>query len=161
MSVTVRTPEVGRGSGAQRLFAAVGVLLATGVVGVLVGPLGAFVAVGVGVGGYLFGWAVAFAVGQVVLVGLLPLDVPLEYFALAEAGLCFVLLAGLARRTDLLASLLATLVVSALIGGGTWLTFRTTGSLWVTGGLLVGGIALAVYTGHRYERVRLGLVGRE
>lgn len=161
MSATVRATGVDRHPRVRRSLAALGVLVATATTVLLVGPLGLLVAVAVGAGQYLFGTAVAFALGQVVLVGLLPFDGPVTDFALAEAGLCLVLVSGLVDHAEPLRSVVATLVAGIAVGGLTWLVFRTTDSVPLTGGALVAGLALVLYAAHRYERVRLGLVERE
>ena len=141
-----------------RALAVLGTLVATAAVGVVVGPLGVLVAVGVGIARYLAAATTAFAAGQIVLVALYPTEGPLALLVLAEIGLSCVLLAPVVDHDEPGRATVATLVAGVALGGTAWVALRSTEGVWAGASMLVVGTAIVAYGLHRYERVRLGLV---
>ena len=141
-----------------RALAVLGTLVATAAVGVVVGPLGVLVAVGVGFARYLAAATTAFAAGQIVLVALYPTEGPLALLVLAEIGLSCVLLAPVVDHDEPGRATVATLVAGVALGGTAWAALRSTEGVWAGASVLVVGTAVVAYGLHRYERVRLGLV---
>ena len=153
---TQHSEHVGH-SPVERALAVLGTLVATAAVGVVVGPLGVLVAVGVGIARYLAA-TTAFAAGQIVLVALYPTEGPLALLVLAEIGLSCVLLAPVVDRDEPGRATVATLVAGVALGGTAWAALRSAEGVWVGASAIVVGTAIAAYGLHRYERVRLGLV---
>ncbi|WP_049902589.1 hypothetical protein [Halococcus agarilyticus] len=143
----------------RKALATLGTFVATIATGVVVGPLGVLVAVGVGSAQYLVSTTAAFATGQIVLGALYPSEGPLPFLVLAEVGLFGVLSSAAVDRYGPERLLVASLVAGVAIGGSGWLALRSTATIWIAAGVIVVGTALVGYGLHRYERVRLELVG--
>lgn len=130
------------------VIATVGLVLPTGTVGAATGL------------GLILAWfavsiEVAFALGQLALVWLGPDTGPA--FALAHLGLIAVLAGALLRTERPMRTAAGFALAAAGLVGLAWLTHRTTASVPLAAGLLVGAAGLALYITHRYQRVRLGL----
>ena len=158
MSADTQHSEHAGHSPVGRALAVLGTLVATAAVGVVVGPLGVLVAVGVGIARYLAAATTAFAAGQIVLVALYPTEGPLALLALAEVGLSCVLLASVLGRDEPGRAIVATLIAGVALGGTAWVALRSTEGVWAGTSAVVAGTATVAYGLHRYERVRLGLV---
>lgn len=153
-----QTTSVGsdRQSVISRGLAAFGVLVATAVLVAVAGPFGIALAFLTGSVWYLVSSPVAFAVGQLVFVALMP-ERTLALFFLGQAGLAMFLLGPIVDDDHSLRAVVALLAGGALLGAMTWLGLLT-GELWIGAVvLLASGVAIG-YLMHRYERVRLGLV---
>lgn len=127
---------------------------------VALGPLGLGVAVAVAVVLVSVSPVYAYAVGQlgfVILATTVHGDVPVAGVGAAQVGLGAVLAATLLDRWPFRTAALAVgvLVVSA-VGLGAAAAVEP---LWHGAAILAGLYAVLAYTLHRYELVRLGLVG--
>lgn len=131
-------------------------LIATAALIAAGGPAGIALALLTGGVWYLTSPPVAFAVGQLVFVVLLP-ETTLGLVFLGQAGLILVLLSSTVDDAHSLRAVVALLVSGTGLGAMAWLGLLT-GELW-TGAIVLFVSALAIgYLMHRYERVRLGLV---
>lgn len=148
--------DIGHRPVAHQLVALAGVLLASGVLLAVAGPIGATLAITVGIAWYLFPPYVAFATGQVVFIVLLPETESLLPLVLGEAGLCGVLFASVFGR-GLVRAGIGLLGFGVVLGTVTWLGVSA-GGLWLGMVALVCSVGSVAYIGHRYGRVRLGLV---
>lgn len=137
-------------------LAALGVLIATAALTTAVGPFGTVLAVLTGIVWYLTSPPIAFAVGQLVFVILLP-ESAFGLFFLGQAGLILLLFSSVIDDKHSLRAIVALLTSGAVLGATAWLGLRT-GKLWV-GAIVLLVVTLTIgYLMHRYERVRLGLV---
>lgn len=158
MNDETRTADSGSRPSIRRALAAIGTLVATIAVGIVVGPLGALVAIGVGGAQYLVSTTAAFATGQIVLAALFPSGGSLVALVLAEVGLLCVLCSTAVEHHAPVRSIGAALVAGVTIGGSGWLAYRSSATVWIGAGVIVATTALVAYGLHRYERVQLGLV---
>lgn len=104
---------------------------------------------------------VAFAVGHVGLPAVVPGDVPLIEFAPIEVGLVALLLGSLAGAVSPHRALAVSLAALAVVWGLAFGTIELTGSLLAGSVVLVAVGGAATSLGHRYGRLRLGLLGGE
>ena len=81
--------------------------------------------------------------------------------ALAAAGGLGILLADVARRTDLGSAIVALASAATLLGGTVAAALAAGASLLAAGAALVLAGATLIYATHRYELVRMGLVDGE
>ena len=158
MSVTTHDPTAPPASRLARIVAGFGTLVATLAALVAVGPLAALVAVAVGGALFFASTTAAFALGQVVLVALVPADGALAVLAIAELGLLVVLCSPAVDHHDPGRLLVASLLAGLAVGAIGWLTLRASRGIWPAAGALVVATAFLAYGIHRYERVTLGLV---
>ncbi|WP_160135409.1 hypothetical protein [Halococcus salsus] len=158
MSVTFHESNIPQSSRIARALALLGTLVATLAVGVAVGPLSILVAAGVASALYFVSTTAAFALGQVVLVALVPPSGALALVVLAEIGLLAVLCSTAVDHHDTGRLLVASLLAGLAIGATGWLGLRTSQAVWVAAGALAIATAFLTYGIHRYERVTLGLV---
>ncbi|EMA51902.1 hypothetical protein C448_00360 [Halococcus morrhuae DSM 1307] len=158
MSVPTDEPTAPPVSRLARALAVLGALVATLAVGVAVGPLAALMIVAVGGALLLASTTAAFALGQVVLVALVPPGGALAIFAIAEIGLLGVLCSPAVDHHDPGRLLVASLLAGLAVGATGWLTLRSSQAVWPAAGALVVTTAFLAYGIHRYERVTLGLV---
>jgi hypothetical protein len=158
MSVTTHDPTAAPTSRLARTVAGLGTLVTTLAVGVAVGPLAALMIVAVG-GTLLFAsTTAAFALGQIVLVALVPPGGTLAVLVIAEIGLLSVLCSPAVDHHDPGRLLVASLLAGLAVGATGWLTLRSSQGVWPAAGVLVVATAFLAYGIHRYERVTLGLV---
>jgi hypothetical protein len=133
-------------------------VVATLAVGVAVGPLGILMAVGIASAYYLVSTTAAFALGQVILVALVPFEGALAVLVLAEGGLLGVLFSTTVDHDDPARLLVASLLAGLAIGATGWLGLQAGQTVWIAAGTLAVATAFLSYGIHRYERVTLGLV---
>lgn len=158
MSVTLHGSNTPHLSWTARAFAALGTFVATLAVGVAVGPLAALMIVAVGGALLLASTTAAFALGQVVLVALVPPGGAFAILVIAEIGLLGVLCSPAVDHHDPGRLLVASLLAGLAVGATGWLTLRSSQGVWPAAGVLVVVTAFLAYGIHRYERVTLGLV---
>lgn len=158
MSVTLPESNTSHPSRIAKVLAAFGALVATLAVGVAVGPLGVLMAAGVASAYYVVSTTAAFALGQVILVALIPSEGIFVILVLAEIGLLGVLFSTTVDHNDSARLLVASLLAGLVIGATGWLAFRASQTVWVAASALVLATAFFAYGIHRYERVTLGLV---
>lgn len=158
MSVSTDEPNAAPASRLSRALAVLGTLVATLAVGVAVGPLAVLVIVAVGGTLFFASTTAAFALGQVVLVALVPPGGALAILVIAEIGLLGVLCSPAVDHHDPGRLLVASLLAGLAVGAIGWLTLRSSQAVWLAAGALVVATAFLAYGIHRYERVTLGLV---
>ncbi len=158
MSVTFHEPNAPRLSRIAKVVAALGTLVATLAVGVAVGPLGVLMAAGLVSALYFISTTAAFALGQVVLVALVPASGAFAILVLAEIGLLGVLFSTAVDHHDPARLLVVSLLAGLVIGSIGWLGFQASQTVWIVAGALALATAFFAYGIHRYERVMLGLV---
>jgi hypothetical protein len=158
MSVTTYQPNAAPTSRLTKTVAVLGMLVTTLAIGVAAGPLAILMIIAVG-GSLLFAsTTAAFALGQVVLVALVPPGGTLAVLALAEIGLFGVVCSPASDHHDPGRLLVASLLAGLAIGAIGWLTLRSSQGVWIAAGAIVVVTAFLAYGIHRYERVTLGLV---
>lgn len=158
MSATTHQSNSANASRLHRACAALGTLVATLAVGVAVGPLAILVAVAIGIALILVSTTAAFALGQVVLVALVPPDGAPIILVLAEIGLLGVLFSTIINHYDPARLLVASLLAGLAVGATGWLLFWMNQTVWIAASAVVITTAFVAYGIHRYERVTLGLV---
>ena len=158
MSVTLPESNTFHPSRIAKAVTAFGTLVATLAVGVAVGPLGILMAVGVASAYYVVSATAAFALGQVILVALVPSGGIFVILVLAEIGLLGVLCSTIVDHGDSARLLVASVLAGLAIGAIGWLSFQTSQAVWIAASALALATAFSAYGIHRYERVTLGLV---
>ncbi|EMA53634.1 MULTISPECIES: hypothetical protein [Halococcus] len=158
MTVATRRSDFGDHSTVRKVLATLGTVVATAALGLVVGPVGVLVAVGIGSAQFLVSTTAAFATGQIVLAALYPPSGSPVVLVLAEIGLLCVLFSSAVDHHDTGRLLTASLVAGVAIGGSGWLALRSSATIWIGASVIVAGTAFVAYGLHRYERVHLGLV---
>jgi hypothetical protein len=158
MSVTTHQSNSANASRLRKACAALGTLVATLAVGVAIGPLAVLVAVAISGALILASTTAAFALGQVVLVALVPPDGAPIILVLAEVGLSVVLFSTAIDYHDSGRLLVASLLAGLAVGATGWLLFWMNRTVWIAASAVVVTTAFLTYGIHRYEQVTLGLV---
>lgn len=131
------------------LFVLVAFELVAGLTGALMGAI-------VAVAWYLLPSPYAVAIGMVGFAALLP-SPPAPITVIVGAGGFLLILIDPGRHTDHVFPFVASLLVVAVLFGGSagmvglWL------EPWIVGLLVIGLLGMVAYTLHRYERVVLGI----
>jgi hypothetical protein len=161
VSTTTATPTAAaRRIRQPTLLGGFGLLATTIALGLTGGPLGFVAGVGLALAALFVSPVVTFALGQAVLLVVLPTPT-LAQLALVQGALFLVLLgpAGTELTPFLRVGGLA-LALFAITGAAVWVGVDTLGLLETAAGLTLG-LGVLSYAIHRYERVSLGLAGGE
>ena len=138
-----------------------------GGLGVIVATLG--LALAAGTWGIVAGLAIAltwalgpsmyaFAIGQLFAVAVLSGEARLVAIAVAEGGLLAMLAAPLTKTAESTRTVATYAIATLALGGIGWGVLRTGRPAWAAAVAITVVAALAAYSVHRYELVRLGLV---
>ncbi|SFK65024.1 hypothetical protein SAMN04487950_0384 [Halogranum rubrum] len=126
----------------------------------LAGPI-ALVFVGVlGLGVVVLSSPFAFALGQVLLLGL-PTDGAVIAIVIVECGLCCILLSEYSLLDNSGRYQLGTVMALAILGGIGVAALVLSEQLWVVAAVWTALIAFVAYGLHRVELVQLNLVRQE
>ncbi|MXV61819.1 hypothetical protein GS429_07015 [Natronorubrum sp. JWXQ-INN-674] len=124
---------------------------------VVVGVLGTVAGLATAIAWYVLGTPYAVAAGHVVLATAFPNGIGLESFVLVELPFVVFVLAPTIWGTDPLRDGAVGLASAVGLVGIGWIVAQSQ-PLWLAAATVILVFALAAYTLHRYELVRLGLV---
>lgn len=144
-------------STAGRLLGGLGVLVATGALGLLAGPWGLLAGLATAVAWYALPAPSAFAAGAVLALPATA-DAPLAAVVAVQVGLLAVLAGSLLDVDEPLGALFAFALATLALAAVGWGVLRAGRPLWLATLALALVAATAAYGLHRYERVRLGLI---
>lgn len=134
-----------------------GLVVLTATLTVVAGPLGAVAGLATAIAWYALGTPYALAAGHVVLAIAFTDGIDPRTLAIVELAFVVFVASSVVRAATLRGDVAAVTVTSGTLVGVAWFVGRSR-PLWIGASALLLVFALASYTLHRYELVRLGLV---
>ena len=156
VTTTMEQPTIG--TGAQRWLGGFGVFVFTVAFGTIGGAVGLIPGIVLIALWYWFSSIVGFAFGHIALL-LVPEALSSPYVLVVEVGLACLLVSSAMDEDGLGRAGIGTAAAFAILGSLVWFGQTLVETLWPIALFLIIAVMLVAYGFHRYERLKLGLVG--